>query len=573
MWSSHPCSTQNVAFAHELNGGGDAALRVCNTPPPQARVSNTLMERMQRWDFLNREHSLSAPFSAASLCSGGGGGTHSSNPKLAAPLDARTGGSSGVSSYPMALGQLRQGHARPNEVQRQSTVEATAPGLSDSLDVLRMYSRYCEGAEGVSAAGGNQNDFRDNKGSINNNGCRYARPNESFGTSVVTGPDIKNKAVPEPHTKVIGRENSVKPRLVARGQFQSLLRARKERSAVTVRRGAAVTQQKVYTSESAVARRCVGDDALRQANPLVQPSMEAHSRLHELQARSQQGRIAPASSGEMGDTPARKSVVTRLSPLHTAENSRLEEIRRYLDKYSADGNRAAARPLPPLQEGSSSKTQKPMIERASADNMHTFSAASLTGAMQGHDAAAAAAPVQNGGGNTRLCSLGTKSAAATGSASFSSPCRKRLHVVLDTCSVLQATPQTLDKLLKHCVLCIPFDVIAELDAWNKGKGAVQCTKGNSSKLRFTARQIRNWIAATLERGANLRIQRRCEVDPSYDRKATTNDDSILGFAVYLEHEHLPVEFVTEDKFLRVKAVSELMGNVYNLSELLERHRW
>lgn len=153
----------------------------------------------------------------------------------------------------------------------------------------------------------------------------------------------------------------------------------------------------------------------------------------------------------------------------------------------------------------------------------------------------------------------------------------KVHVVFDTSSLLHAGESLLDQVLKYSVVCIPFDVIAELDGLNcqKGNRDPGTTNKKEPRVGFKARQIRNWIISSMEKnGSNIRIQRRREVERLYDLTVATKDDSILGFAVFLEQkEHVPVEFVTDDKFLRVKAVSELKGNVRSLSEFVEKPPW
>ncbi|KAG8342942.1 PIN domain [Trypanosoma vivax] len=146
----------------------------------------------------------------------------------------------------------------------------------------------------------------------------------------------------------------------------------------------------------------------------------------------------------------------------------------------------------------------------------------------------------------------------------------QLHVVMDTCSILGSTPETLSVIMLHTVLCIPVVVIEELDGINKLKRPGR-DKKDRERLRFITRQIRERIAQALVHHEKLRLQRRGEVNVAYDQCVKTNDDSILGFAVFLEREEARrVVFVTEDKFLHIKAVSELRGKVHSLCEVMQQ---
>ncbi|CBZ24838.1 conserved hypothetical protein [Leishmania mexicana MHOM/GT/2001/U1103] len=154
--------------------------------------------------------------------------------------------------------------------------------------------------------------------------------------------------------------------------------------------------------------------------------------------------------------------------------------------------------------------------------------------------------------------------------------------VFDTSSLLDSEPGVMNLVLEKWFIGIPFTVLDELDRMHKdrgggggsAKGDHAATAGANSAhdrdwRRQRAHELRNWIAACLSNEAqhHLWLQKRTEVVREYDRHATTNDDRILGYAVYLsQHQPAKVLFVTEDKFLRIKANSEL-GKAYAYSEV------
>lgn len=74
------------------------------------------------------------------------------------------------------------------------------------------------------------------------------------------------------------------------------------------------------------------------------------------------------------------------------------------------------------------------------------------------------------------------------------------------------------------------------------------------------------MSVTMRKGNMIRFQKRAEVIEEYFKRSSNNDDAILGFAVFLRCEDANVVFVTEDKFLRLKAQSEL-GEVLNNKQL------
>lgn len=140
----------------------------------------------------------------------------------------------------------------------------------------------------------------------------------------------------------------------------------------------------------------------------------------------------------------------------------------------------------------------------------------------------------------------------------------RRCVVFDTCSLIDSEPGVMNLLTERWVVCIPYTVIDELDNLNKGKivarGKLAEDGGNSQREWRTrrARELRNWISALQAKKSDaLRIQKRTEIVDAYDRRTANNDDTILGFAVYLKRRRESVMFVSEDKFLRIKATTEL----------------
>ncbi|CCW66748.1 unnamed protein product [Phytomonas sp. Hart1] len=152
------------------------------------------------------------------------------------------------------------------------------------------------------------------------------------------------------------------------------------------------------------------------------------------------------------------------------------------------------------------------------------------------------------------------------------------YIVFDTSSLLASDPGVLNLLVEQCVICIPFTVIDELDKLNKGVSKTMPSAETEPKrewVRHRSREIRNFISAQQKserQGAAgvgfVRIQRRTEVIPEYHEQAKNNDDYILEFAVYLKEReklHL-ITFVSEDKFLCIKAKTEL-GNSCSYADL------
>jgi hypothetical protein len=155
-------------------------------------------------------------------------------------------------------------------------------------------------------------------------------------------------------------------------------------------------------------------------------------------------------------------------------------------------------------------------------------------------------------------------------------------IVFDTSSLLDSEPGVLNLLLERAYIGIPFKVLDELDHMHKGGGGGGTAIGaeGSSRLnsgagtthdrewrRKRAHDLRNWITACVGRAnTHLLLQKRTEVVEAYDRRTATNDDQILGYAVYLRRHREKVLFVTEDKFLRIKAAAEI-GRAYSYAEV------
>ncbi|KPA76359.1 hypothetical protein ABB37_07706 [Leptomonas pyrrhocoris] len=168
-------------------------------------------------------------------------------------------------------------------------------------------------------------------------------------------------------------------------------------------------------------------------------------------------------------------------------------------------------------------------------------------------------------------------------------------IVFDTSSLLDSEPGVLNLLLERAYIGIPFKVLDELDYMHKGGvggpeissgvaalrpglrggGEVGSSNGNSSGggthdrewRRKRAHDLRNWIAACVSGShGRLLLQKRTDVIEAYDRRTANNDDQILGYAVYLRRHREKVIFVTEDKFLRIKAAAEI-GKAYSYHEI------
>ncbi|RNF26701.1 uncharacterized protein Tco025E_01099 [Trypanosoma conorhini] len=299
------------------------------------------------------------------------------------------------------------------------------------------------------------------------------------------------------------------------------------------------------------------------------PVRESHRmpRLTELRAFVAGKEGAPPPRARVGHLPAKKGIPSRTPAQVNSLSSRLEELRQHVEKYNASKEQMAARPLPlqnvDIAQGSvagwSAAAQRPLAPVAT-------SAAKMQPCGVARGMVSEASPH---GPLQFPCNAGRGVDALVSPAPLASN-RNRPHFVFDTCSLLRADESILRLALERGVVCIPFDVVAELDGINRGKGNRQGGKAYSKQRQFEARRVRDWISGAIESGANVRVQRRCEVEALYDRKVATKDDSILGFAVFLEQQQLPVKFVTNDKFLRVKAIAELKGAVYDLDGF-ERH--
>lgn len=149
--------------------------------------------------------------------------------------------------------------------------------------------------------------------------------------------------------------------------------------------------------------------------------------------------------------------------------------------------------------------------------------------------------------------------------------------VFDTSSLLNSEPGVLNLLLERAHIGIPFKVLDELDFMHKGgqvAGMESASSGGGGGgthdrewRRKRAHELRNWIAACMSRAySHLLLQKRTDVIEAYDRQTANNDDQILGYAVYLRQHRKKVFFVTEDKFLRIKAAAEI-GRAYSYAEV------
>ncbi|KAH9601134.1 PIN domain [Trypanosoma melophagium] len=317
-----------------------------------------------------------------------------------------------------------------------------------------------------------------------------------------------------------------------------------------------------------------GISAVR-ANPFS-PSMlqttlfSAPSYLNGLQSRvrSQAGGASfsssPAvssyySSGINSKVAEDAELVQRAAPSDSTHSSRLEEIRWLAEKRNGKKHRnkeqQVVKPLLPVTRNYSRHL---VVDESNVNGLcvdsNNNSNSSGTGVVPS---------------TGRSC---TKSNSK--SASASDPSERSVDIiyfVFDTCSLLTATVDKLNALINCGKVCLPSDVISELDGMNTSKGQ-NPTERKSEKRRFAARRVRNWIIANSGKGSQIRVQRKCEVEAPYDRRSESKDDYILGFAVYLEQsERRRVVFITEDKFLRVKAGAELTGSVLCWEEVVKEY--
>lgn len=157
-----------------------------------------------------------------------------------------------------------------------------------------------------------------------------------------------------------------------------------------------------------------------------------------------------------------------------------------------------------------------------------------------------------------------------GSKSEFTKSRSSRCVVFDTSSLLVSDPGALTLLSEKWVACIPYTVVDELDKMNKTRipeGLNEDVRRDRDWRRHRARELRNWMTSMLtSKNSHLRVQKRDEVLDSYRTSTLCNDDAILGFGVYLKKKKERVLFITEDKFLGIKAKAEL-GETYNYAEL------
>lgn len=129
------------------------------------------------------------------------------------------------------------------------------------------------------------------------------------------------------------------------------------------------------------------------------------------------------------------------------------------------------------------------------------------------------------------------------------PVRSQL-LVFDTCALINSGIPILNKVILKYIICIPQFVVKEL----KGMGNEQDERGKS------CRDILDWIA-TKNDSDGIRIQETNEINTDYEQTAHSNDDHILGFAVFLFSTYKEkLFFVTDDKILQIKARAELRLN-------------
>ncbi|RNF06335.1 hypothetical protein TraAM80_04032 [Trypanosoma rangeli] len=459
----------------------------------------------------------------------------------------------------------------------QKNVESDNKLLETSLAALQLYSRHCEEMESRGkdvAQAGIQGNGTTNTVRAGPDPCIVgnrihevqARAERSIMEKVWIGP----YTMPTADTQADPAASKTKALAAA------TLRAKKAKrifdtKRVRIEKGINKEQITEVGKQQFPAKQPSPNRIISWSAPGSTPVQKTHwtTRLTELRACVGGKDGAPQPRVRVGHLSANNVKQARNPAQSHLLPSRLEELRQHAKKHSTSNHRMAARLLP-LQQINIAKS--PMTCWTGAVQVATAPAAPSAAKMQERG-------VFNGmfseGASCNVSQYAFN--AGSGGKALVQPVfldskRQAIHAVFDTCSLLKANEFNLDWAMQHCVVCIPFDVIAELDGINRSKGCHHRGKTESSQLRFSARQVRNWISGAIEKGGNVRVQRRCEVEAVYDRKVATKDDSILGFAVFLEQQHLAVEFITNDKFLRVKAISELKGGVYNLSEFLQRHR-
>ncbi|KAF8277058.1 hypothetical protein TcYC6_0016830 [Trypanosoma cruzi] len=571
-----------VAKGHE-DCGGTAASSFSQTNgclPPATQVSESLRKRL-REHTIERDPSpchITPSSSAAATCGCDVQKRHDGliGTSVRGSPNVGTAMAQQQQQQPQWNQQLRRNREDASPSRPQNIGGCTSEPLENSLALLRLYSRYCEemGSKGlddddqrIQSHGSNTETTTSNCINIVRNGHPY--PQDTVERRIKTEMCSKNDTMPAACTESAHGSSkgtaSAKVPLCAKKSQSSLLakRPRKER----IKGGKQLAEE---ARPSAEKEETGTNRILSLSAPGSNFLQETHgtSRLTELRACLNGSDSAPPPQTSVGHLLTRRST---LVPVHTQGSSlpsRLEEIRRHIEKYSAAKDEVAARPLP-LQQMDIAKGN--MSGLTGENLVPPAPCANLSGKLQKSRVINGIVPESTTQNGVQTSFKGEYRGEQSLIPTLSGSQRKAFHVVFDTSSLLEANVSILDEAIQHCIVCIPFDVIAELDAINGGKGNRSRGKTESRQLKFSARQIRNWIASAIEKGANIRVQRRCEVEMLYDRKVSTKDDSILGFAVFLEQQQLTVEFVTNDKFLRVKAFSELKGKVYNLSEFLHHH--
>ncbi|EKF30160.1 hypothetical protein MOQ_006035 [Trypanosoma cruzi marinkellei] len=580
-----------VAQGHE-DGGGTAASSLSHTNgclPPATHVSESLRKRLREHTMIERDpspcHITHSSSAVAATCS------YDVEKRQDGRIVTSVRGSPHVETI-MAQQQKQQKQQQRQEQQlnqqsRENREDASpsrpqnigrggSEPLESSLALLRLYSRYCEDMEArkleadnqrVESYGTNTETTTSNSINIVRNGHPYLH--DTAERRIKTEMCSQNHTMPEACTQSAHASSkgtaSATVKLCAK-KAQSLFVAKRHRTE-RIKGGKQLTEEVMLSAEKEEADT---NRILSLSAPGSKFLQETHgtSRLTELRACLNGNDSAFPPQTSAGQLLTRRNT---LVPVHTKGSSlpsRLEEIRRHIEKYSAAKDQVAARPMP-LQQVDIA--QGHMSGWTGETSMPPAPCANLSGKLQKSGISNGIVPESTTQNGVQHPFKGEYHGEHLLIPTFSGSQHKDLHVVFDTCSLLEANVSILDGAIQQCIVCIPFDVIAELDAINSGKGNRSRGKTESRQLRFSSRQIRNWIASAIEKGANIRVQRRCEVEMFYDRKVATKDDSILGFAVFLEQQQLTVEFVTNDKFLRVKAFSELKGKVYNLSEFLHHH--
>lgn len=161
----------------------------------------------------------------------------------------------------------------------------------------------------------------------------------------------------------------------------------------------------------------------------------------------------------------------------------------------------------------------------------------------------------------------TKSPAKTASPRKQNKRTERSNFVFDTSSLIAADFSVLNLIIEKNNVCIPYMTLHEVDRLSKNlyadpsnRDRIDMKEQQRNNLQNQALRLRQWILSRQAESSNciVRLQKKSECIEAYHRNKKSNDDEILGFAVYLQATSTaPVYFVSEDKVLASKAIAEL----------------